>query len=106
MGAGLYYKKGQNKDIPKTAKQMERHLKGIANHCRINVMFLVADKSGITVEDIARELNYNFKTLSVHIFRLVNAGLIDKKHKGRNVTHHLTPYGKIFVSFLNTFSHS
>ena len=31
---------------------------------------------------------------------------IDKKYRGRNVGHSLSPYGKIFKTFLTTFSHS
>ena len=85
---------------------MERHLKGISNHWRIAVLMLIADEEGISVEEISDKLHCNFKTLSIHLIKLVNAGLIDKKYKGRNVVHHLTPYGKLFVSFLTTFQHS
>ena len=85
---------------------MERHLKGIANHRRIEILLLVAKREGISVEEIAEALDCNFKTLSIHIFKLVHAGLVDKKYKGRNVVHRLTPYGKVFVSFLTTFAHS
>ena len=90
---------------PKTAKQMERHLKGVANHRRIDIILLVAKEEGITVEGLAEALNCNYTTLSIHVAKLVQAGLIDKKYQGRNVAHSLTPYGKTFVSFLTTFQH-
>jgi len=92
--------------LPKTAKQMERHLKGVANHRRIEILFLVARERGISVEGISDNLHCNFKTISEHIRKLVQAGLIEKKHQGRLVTHRLSPYGRVFVSFLMTFSHS
>ncbi len=90
----------------KTAKQMERHTKGVANHYRIDILFIVAEKGGITVEGIAEELNANFKTISEHTHRLVKAGLLNKKYKGRSVAHELSPYGKQFHRFLKTFRHS
>ncbi len=90
----------------KSAKQIERHVKGVANHHRIEIIFLIAGQSGITVEGIAKALACNFKTVSEHTRRLVQAGLIDKRYEGREVKHVLSPYGKVFVSFLKTFQHS
>jgi len=90
----------------KTAKQIERHAKGIANHYRIDILFVVAENSGIILEEIAEALNANFKTISEHTHRLVKAGLLNKKYKGRSVTHELSPYGKQFHRFLKTFRHS
>jgi len=106
MGAQILAKTHFAKAKPlKTAKQMERHLKGVANHRRIDVMLLVNKESGITVEDLAARLNCNYNTLSIHIAKLVSAGLLEKKYKGRRVGHSLTPYGKTFVSFLISFQH-
>lgn len=90
----------------KTAKQMERHLKGIANHRRIEILFLIAREEGISVDGISKNLNCNFKTISEHIRRLALAGLVDKKYEGHLVRHKLTPYGRIFISFLTSFSNS
>ena len=90
----------------KTSKQMERHLKGVANHRRIEILMLIERNNGITLENITKNLNCNIKTISEHTRRLVHAGLIDKKYKGRSVTHTLSPYGKIFYRFIETFSHS
>ena len=115
MGAGLFYKRHRRRvensrerhvSVPKTAKQMERHVKGIANHRRIDILFLIANEEGMSVEEISERLQCNFKTISEHTRRLVHAGLIDKKYKGRTVLQSLSPYGKIFVSFLTTFQHS
>ena len=92
--------------ISKTAKQIERHIKGIANHRRIEILFLVADNSGITLDDIADRLHCNVKTISEHTRRLTLAGLVNKKYQGRSVSHTLSPYGKIFYKFITTFSHS
>lgn len=90
----------------KTTKQIERHVKGVANHRRIEILLLIAKNNGVTVEGIADMLGGNMKTISEHTRRLVQAGLIDKKYIGRSVSHTLSPYGKIFHNFITTFQHS
>jgi len=90
----------------KTARQLERHLKGVANHRRIEILFLVAERGGVTLDGIARGVGANLKTVAEHTRRLVQAGLLDKRYEGRNVAHTLSPYGKTFLAFLRTFSHS
>jgi len=87
----------------KTAKQMERHLKGMANHYRIEILLVVAESEDITLEDIVKTLEANEKTLGEHTRRLHQAGLINKKYRGKFVEHTLSPYGKTFVRFLKSF---
>ena len=87
----------------KSPKQMERHLKGAANHRRIEILFLVADNRGITVDNIAERLNCNFKTISGHTQSLAHAGLVRKSYSGQQVKHELSPYGKVIHDFLKKF---
>jgi predicted transcriptional regulator len=87
----------------KTAKQMERHLKGVANHYRIKILLLIAERDGITLDDIVTTLDANEKTLGEHTRRLSVAGLVNKKYRGKFVEHTLSPYGKTFVRFLQSF---
>ena len=90
----------------KTSKQLERHFKGIANHRRLDILFLVRDSEGITLEQIATSLNANFRTISEHTRRLVQAGLLNKKYRGRVVEHSLSTYGQKLMKFIKTFQHS
>lgn len=90
-------------DKTKTPKQMERHLKGIANHRRIQILLLIAAHPGITLENIIAGVNANAKTIGEHTRRLTQAGLVDKHYNGRFVEHTLSPYGKTFVRFLKSF---
>jgi predicted transcriptional regulator len=90
----------------KTPKQLERHFKGVANHWRIEILQLIAEHRNITVEEIAEELNCNFKTASGHIHRLVQSGLVNKKYHGLFVCHTLSPYGEKFYKFIKLFSYS
>ena len=94
---------GQKSTLPKTPKQLERYLKGVANHRRIEILFLVAGTQGLTVDEISKKLKCNFKTISMHTLRLVQAGLINKKYLAQNVIHSLSPYGKTMYSFLKSF---
>jgi len=90
----------------KTAKQMERHLKGMANHRRIEILLLVAKNDGITLEGIIEMLDANPKTIGEHARKLHQAGLVNKKYHGKFVEHTLSPYGKIFVNFLKSFQNA
>lgn len=90
----------------KTGKQLERHFKGVANHHRIEILLKISECSGMSVEEIAVAQRANFKTISEHTRRLVQAGLINKQYVGRRVVHSLTPYGSTFVAFIRTFQHS
>ena len=87
----------------KTAWQVERHFKGMANHYRIDILILIAQQPEINLEDIANYLNANLKTISEHTRRLVQAGLVNKKYFGRIVAHTLSPYGQRFYKFIKTF---
>ncbi len=90
----------------KSSKQMERHIKGVANHRRIDILFTIAKNEGITVHEIADTLKCNFKTISEHTRRLAQAGLVDKKYQSQSVTHSLSPYGKVLHKFLTVFQYS
>ncbi len=87
----------------KTAKQLERHFKGAANHRRIAILLLVIKNPGITLEKISEALDCNLKTISEHTRRLVHAGLVNKEYRGRNVEHRASPYGHRFADFILTF---
>lgn len=53
----------------KNSKQLERHFKGIANHRRIDILFLVKAKEGITLDEITDNIKVNFRTISEHTRR-------------------------------------
>jgi len=87
----------------KISKRMERHLKGIANHYRIEILLFIATHGNITLEEIIDGIGANEKTLGEHARRLHQAGLIRKKYRGRFVELSLSPYGKMFTRFLKSF---
>lgn len=88
----------------RTPEQMERNFKGVANHRRIEVLLLVAKEDNASLTEISKAIKCNFKTLSEHTRKLVQAGLLNKKHVGDgSVRHSLSPYGKKFVKFIESF---
>ena len=87
----------------KTTKQLERYFKGASNHGRLDILNLVNKNDGMTLGEIAESLDRNIKTVSEHTHRLVHAGLLNKKYRGSEVTHFLSPYGKKFIEFTKSF---
>ena len=89
----------------RSAKQMERNFKGVANHRRIEILLLVSQEDNITLMGIAKVLKCNIKTLSEHTKKMTHAGLLNKSSVGDGtVRHSLSPYGKKFVKFISSFS--
>jgi len=93
-------------DKTKTPRQMERHLKGISNHRRIQILLLIATNGGITLEGIIKAVDANEKTVGEHTRRLAQAGLVNKNYRGKFVEHTLSPYGRLFVKFLKSLQQS
>lgn len=84
-------------------KRIEKIVKGFANHRRIQILELLSQTPHLSVDDISQNLNVDFYTISDHIRKLFDAGLLDKKYKGRFVLHNLTKRGKFILSFCKMF---
>jgi len=84
-------------------KRLERVFKGIANHWRIKIIFLIAKNHGISLQSIVENLESNYQTTSEHVRRLTIAGLVTKKYHGRTVGHTLSPYGLQAIVILKNF---
>jgi DNA-binding transcriptional ArsR family regulator len=79
---------------------LERIVKGFANHRRIEILTLLNQHPELSVEEIAKILNVNIKTISAHIIKLAIAGLILKKHSGNSIRHKVSDRGKTILKFL------
>jgi DNA-binding transcriptional ArsR family regulator len=79
---------------------IEKIFKSLSNKKRINILLVINDNPLITLEEIAKKLKINYKTLSIHIAKLDNAGLIYKNYKSHYVEHKLTPYGEKAVKII------
>ena len=85
-----------------SAKRLQRHMKGVANHRRISILLLLERNPGLSLLDIAERLKWNFKTTADHLQRLTTAGLIIKGRHTGSVPHKLTKRGQTVLEFLRT----
>ena len=84
----------------KSYHQLERIVKGFANHRRIEILEIMQKTPELSVAQIAERTGTNFKTASEHIRRLAIAGLVLKRSDGLNVRHKLTPQALSILKFL------
>lgn len=82
---------------------LEIRFKGVANHRRIQILILIAEQDGITLDGIVMSLDCNLKTIAEHTRRLSEAHLVEKRHQGRHVVHFLSPSGRILYQFIKKF---
>ena len=83
-------------------RHLERIVRGFANHRRIQVLGLLAERPDLDLAALARAAGMNYKTASEHLRRLAVAGLVLKKAKGTHVLHAVSPRGRVVLKFLRT----
>ena len=83
-------------------RQLEQIVRGFSNHRRIEMLDLIHSNPELSVNEISEKLKLNFKTTSSHLKRLIVAGLIMKRSKGRDIRHKLSERGLFILKFLRT----
>jgi len=86
----------------KPYRNLERVVKGFSNHRRIEILDLLTREPELSVIEISERLGVNFKTISEHIRRLAQSGLVMKRSEGAAVRHKLTPRAILTLKFLRT----
>ena len=84
------------------SRQLERVVKGFANHRRLDILELLQQKPELSVEEIAEKLSIGYENASDHIRKLAIAGLVMKRHDSKSVRHKLTPRAKVILTFCKT----
>jgi len=84
----------------KTSRELERIVKGFANHNRIKILELLYKEPDLSVQEISDRIKSEFKNVSAHISKMFNAGLVKKKSEGNIVRHRLSPRGKSILQFV------
>ena len=97
--AELQYNGGVDK---KRYRELEKILKGVASHRRVQIVDLLERKAELSVLEIADELSIDFRTAGEHLRKLVISGLVMKRHDGAAVRHALTSRGKYVLKFCRT----
>ncbi len=94
--------KGKKFDNKKTFRQLERIIKGAANHRRLQIMALLEKEPELSIIEISKKLDVNVKTISMHVTRLAFSGLVLKRNDISSVRHKLTKNGKSILLFCRT----
>ncbi len=83
-------------------KNIEKIIKGFANHRRIEVMSLLAKTPELSNIEIAEKLNIDFRTTGEHMRKLTLTGLVMKRNEGHSVRYKLTKLGNRALKFCRT----
>jgi DNA-binding transcriptional ArsR family regulator len=86
--------------MKKTSRELERIVKGFANHNRLEILNLLGKTSDLSVFEISDILKSDFKNISAHINKMHIAGLLTKRNEGNMVRHKLTNRGKSILQFV------
>jgi DNA-binding transcriptional ArsR family regulator len=89
--------------VEKSDKQkyfkLERMVKGFANHRRIEILFTLEKHPELSVEEVSEKLKVNFNTISDHIRKLAQSGLVMKRSDGKSVRHAISNKEKLILLF-------
>ncbi len=86
--------------MQKTNRELERIVKGFANHHRLDILELLCKKPELSVQEISDKLKSEFKNISAHINKMAIAGLLIKRSEGNMIRHKLTKRGKSILQFV------
>lgn len=81
-------------------KKLERIIKGIANHRRIQILSLLKKEPELSVKEIADKAKSDIKNISAHVGKMAVAGLVMKRSDSKSVRHKLTRRGRNILSFV------
>ena len=84
----------------KDFREMERMVKGFANHRRVQILALLNRQEDLSLSEIAERVKVNLKTAGEHVRRLVLSGLVWKYNDYHHVRHKLSTRGKEVLKFL------
>jgi predicted transcriptional regulator len=88
--------------MPNEWRRLERIIRGFSNHRRLQMLHLLTASPEQDLSSIASACGINFRTASEHTMRLVRAGLVLKRSKGRRVLHAVSPRGKAVLAFVRS----
>ena len=81
-------------------RKLERVIKGIANHRRLQILELLSEEPELSVQEIAERLKSEMKNISAHITKMAVAGLLMKRSDSKSIRHKLTNRGIVILKFV------
>ena len=79
---------------------IEKIMKGAANHRRVEILFLLKKSSDLSTDGIVELLKINYQTGAMHVQRLVKSGLVEGYRQGSTLLHKLSPLGRKIMDLL------
>lgn len=83
-------------------RAVEQIVRSFANHRRIQILDLLEITPELSVGEIADRLKIDIRLASIHIKKLLIAGLIMKRSDGKKIRHKLTRRGLFVLTFIRT----
>ncbi len=83
----------------KRYRELEKILKGVANHRRVQIIDLLDRQTELSVFEITEHISIDFRTVSEHLRKLTLADIVMKRNDGASVRHALTKRGKDILKF-------
>ena len=85
-------------------RQAARVGRGLANYHRVQTLRLLAKKPDISVGQLARQLKLSQPSVTDHLKKLIDAGLLTSQRQATRSLIQLTERGKAALEFLNTLA--
>jgi DNA-binding transcriptional ArsR family regulator len=83
-------------------RRLERIIKGVASHRRLQILDLLHRRPELSVLDISERLKMGYENASDHVRKMAVAGLLLKRNEGPAVRHKLTPRAESILVFCKT----
>lgn len=87
--------------LKNTSTKIERFLKSFSSKKRIEILASSSIEKDLSLQEISGRINGNIQNVSLHTFKLLNAGLIAKKQVGKEAKHILTKRVENILAFIN-----
>jgi predicted transcriptional regulator len=88
--------------MKKSRRELERIVKGFANHRRLQILELLNRSPELSVQEISENLKSDFKNISAHINKMAISGLLMKRNDIHSVRQKLTNRGIKVLKFVRT----
>jgi len=88
--------------MKKTDRQLERIVKGFANHRRLQILRILQKEPELSLQEISKKVKSDFKNISAHVNKMAISGLVIKRNELHSVRHKLTKRGLEVLKFVRT----
>ena len=95
-----------NVDMSMDYKRVERIVRGVSCHRRVQILELLVREPGLSLKQISLRLRADFKVIAEHTRRMELAGHLEKRQVGRDVRHVPTDRGEQTLGFLRALATS